>query len=196
LAPTQGDTVIELRYPGVFVVELATHPTPIEGVPTASTGADALQQAALDSGTARLPAATPEWTDANPGDPGITLLEILAYTLDALGHRPGVAARSCQSGVVTGLGVDGGMSAQVHVSPGLGLKANGCSMDPNATAARWDAAKVKGEHLISSGSFPSKCEGPDLAASANDVAIEPVELGNEGFVGDGDDASSRDGEPD
>jgi hypothetical protein len=33
------------------------------------------------------PPETPSWTDANSHDPGIAILELLAYAADALGHR-------------------------------------------------------------------------------------------------------------
>jgi hypothetical protein len=188
--------VIERSYPGVFVVEVPTHPTPIEGVPTAPTGADALRHATLEKEAVRLPAAAPEWADANPGDPGITLLQVLAYAFDAFVHRPGAAGPSGQTGVVAGLGVDAGTSGRVRVTPGVGVNAIGRPVDPNVTAVGRDVARVNGESLFSSGPFPIKWEGPHLAASASDVAIEPIELGNEGFVRDGGDASSRDGEPD
>lgn len=36
---------------------------------------------------ARIPASAPEWTDHNPSDPGITLLELFAYFGDALLYR-------------------------------------------------------------------------------------------------------------
>jgi hypothetical protein len=97
---------------------------------------------------------------------------------------------------VAGLGVDAGTSGRVRVTPGVGVNAIGRPVDPNATAVGRDVAGVNGESLSSSGPFPIKWEGPHLAASASDVAIEPIELGNEGFVRDGGDASSRDDEPD
>jgi hypothetical protein len=47
-------------------------------------------------GVALLPIVAPEWTDHNPSDPGVTLIELLAYVTDALLYRAahvGVADR-------------------------------------------------------------------------------------------------------
>src|SRR5690348_16342469 len=35
----------------------------------------------------RIPGAAPEWTDFNPSDPGITLIELFAYHVEALLYR-------------------------------------------------------------------------------------------------------------
>ncbi|MCC8400467.1 hypothetical protein LJ655_00930 [Paraburkholderia sp. MMS20-SJTN17] len=40
-------------------------------------------------GMALVPAHAPEWTDHNPSDPGVTLVELLAYFTDALLYRIG-----------------------------------------------------------------------------------------------------------
>ncbi len=38
-------------------------------------------------GTSLIPAYAPEWTNHNPSDPGITLLELLAYFSEILAYR-------------------------------------------------------------------------------------------------------------
>jgi hypothetical protein len=189
--------VIERSYPGVYVTEVPAHPTPIEGVPTTLTGADALRYRTHEGREAtRLPAATPEWTDANQGDPGITLLQALAYGLDALVpwavSRHGAAGRLDQAGAVAGLGADGETSRQVHITKAVAAVATGRRLvEPSATAVDRNAAAVNFGDLFSLGAVPSKYQGPDLAASANDVAIEPIELDNEGIAQDEDPISDR-----
>src|SRR4051812_44123763 len=41
----------------------------------------------VDELVARIPAHTPEWTSANPGDPGRTLIELFAWLGDTLLYR-------------------------------------------------------------------------------------------------------------
>lgn len=41
----------------------------------------------LDEALARIPALAPEWTDHNPGDPGIALLELIAWLTETVLYR-------------------------------------------------------------------------------------------------------------
>lgn len=76
----------EYLAPGVYVEEVNMTPTPIPGVPTKT----------LDPATAaRLVAAIrpimaemqPAWTDHNDADPGMTLIQLFAWTTEALLYR-------------------------------------------------------------------------------------------------------------
>jgi hypothetical protein len=53
----------------------------------ATTAPDGAFQALVAEGLAMLPALAPEWTNHNASDPGITLIELLAYFTDALQYR-------------------------------------------------------------------------------------------------------------
>ena len=68
----------EYLHPGVYLVEVDTQPTPIPGVSTST-------EAFLDSllALARERVRGPEWTDHGVHDPGITLLELLAWAADS-----------------------------------------------------------------------------------------------------------------
>src|SRR5262245_24877600 len=68
----------EYLAPGVYVVEVDTHATPIPGV---STSTEARLGSLLALWRERV--RTPEWTDANVHDPGITLVELFAYLAEA-----------------------------------------------------------------------------------------------------------------
>ena len=57
--------MLERVYPGVFLTEVAFQSHPVEGVPT----------------------STPEWTDANRLDPGISLLQLFAWSAESLVYR-------------------------------------------------------------------------------------------------------------
>lgn len=48
---------------------------------------DMRYQALIDEALARIPAIAPEWTDHNPGDPGITLLELVAWLTETVLYR-------------------------------------------------------------------------------------------------------------
>ena len=84
------------EYPAVYVTEVEAHVRPIEGVSTSTAallGPDCL--AHLRARIERLP---PNWTDARSGDPGVALLELLAWISESLlyrgGQMPARAARS------------------------------------------------------------------------------------------------------
>src|SRR5215218_10079852 len=44
-------------------------------------------QELLDEALARIPVHNPEWTNFNRSDPGVTLLELFAFLVEALGYR-------------------------------------------------------------------------------------------------------------
>ncbi len=86
----------------------------------------------------------PAWTDGNAHDPGVTLLSLLVYALDALPHRAhphvnGAAAGTPPgSGVVGGLAVprcDEGALSRVVVSPGMAFGVDGRAIDRDFTSA-------------------------------------------------------------
>jgi hypothetical protein len=91
--------MIERLHPGVYVIELPFEAKPIDGVATPSL---------------------PDWTDDNVHDPGVTLLSLLVYTLDAPLHRahPGVTGAAAGMDRRTALA----HPARLHVQaePGAG----------------------------------------------------------------------------
>lgn len=84
------------EYPAVYVTEVGAHVRPIEGVPTSTAallGPDCL--AHLRARIERLP---PNWTDARSGDPGIALVDLLAWISESLLYRGGpMPARAARS---------------------------------------------------------------------------------------------------
>jgi SpoVK/Ycf46/Vps4 family AAA+-type ATPase len=103
------------RYPGVYITEVPFEAKPIEGVPTSNA---------------------PEWTDSNLHDPGITLLQLLAWAAESLLYQTHPGTQSGR-GVVGGLAVgsrEAGGSPQVSVSPGLAVSADGRRIDPDPAA--------------------------------------------------------------
>jgi hypothetical protein len=97
--------------PGVYVEEIAAEPHPIPGVPT-STDADLSALAAELRRAAR--AWSPEWTDFNDGDPGVTVLEVFAFLAESVLYRAGeipergrsAATRAAASLLALGCGSD------------------------------------------------------------------------------------------
>jgi hypothetical protein len=80
--PSFGDDMPELLYPGVYLVETCNHAHAIEGVSTSTEG---LVAGIVDG--ARMshhPVGTPEWTDGNAHDPGVTMLELFGWTTESL----------------------------------------------------------------------------------------------------------------
>jgi len=49
---------------------------------------DRTEEDILSEAKARIPRYTPEWTDYNPGDPGIALLELFSWMSEMLISRP------------------------------------------------------------------------------------------------------------
>jgi hypothetical protein len=105
--------MIERLYPGVYLEEVAFKAQPIDGVSTAT------------------PAPTPAWTDTQTHDPGITLLELLAYAIEPLQYRADLAA----PGIAQGLAVTpANAGAQLHVSPGVALDSQGRTLEVDLAA--------------------------------------------------------------
>src|SRR5258705_13309429 len=48
---------------------------------------DRRYQELLDEALARIPVHTPEWTNFNPSDPGVTLIEVFAFLTESLLYR-------------------------------------------------------------------------------------------------------------
>ena len=48
---------------------------------------DRRYQELLDSALARIPVHTPEWTNFNRSDPGVTLIEVFAFLTESLLYR-------------------------------------------------------------------------------------------------------------
>ena len=75
----------EYLYPGVYVVEVAAGAKPIDGVSTSTAdviGSDCIGKLHR---LATVPAS--EWTQYNEHDPGVTLLELLAWLTESLVYR-------------------------------------------------------------------------------------------------------------
>ena len=62
--------MIERVYPGVYLAEVEFQAKPIDGVPTAGPVVH-----------------TPEWTNFNSSDPGVTLVELLSFLSESLLYR-------------------------------------------------------------------------------------------------------------
>ena len=74
----------EYLAPGVYVEESDAEPRSIEGVSTSTAGFTGVYAHEMT-----LPAYRPEWTDPNRADPGITLVELLAWLTEAVLYRRG-----------------------------------------------------------------------------------------------------------
>jgi len=75
----------EYLYPGVYVVEIAAGAKPIDGVSTSTANAIGSDCIGKLYRLATVPA--PEWTQYNEHDPGVTLLELLAWLTESLVYR-------------------------------------------------------------------------------------------------------------
>ena len=76
---------VEYLAPGVYVEEIEGGHREIDGVSTSTAPFVGLYLVER----ARLPATTPAWTDHNQVDPGITLLQVIAYQAESLLCRAG-----------------------------------------------------------------------------------------------------------
>lgn len=76
---------VEYLAPGVYVEEIEGGHREIDGVSTSTAPFVGLYLVER----ARLPATTPAWTDYNQVDPGITLLQVIAYQAESLLYRAG-----------------------------------------------------------------------------------------------------------
>ena len=77
--------MIERLYPGVYLAEVEFNAKPIDGVPTTQPGELGVASHAVER--AAHPAHTPEWTDHQAGDPGVTLVEVFGFLGDSLLYR-------------------------------------------------------------------------------------------------------------
>lgn len=75
----------EFPYPGVYVEEYDARPKPIPGV-SASTDDAMAQSLARELGEV-VRRFEPDWTDRGASDPGVTILEVLAWLSGALLYR-------------------------------------------------------------------------------------------------------------
>jgi hypothetical protein len=131
--------MVERLYPGVYVSEITFSAKPIDGVPAAS--------AHTDTGHASVP--SPDWTEHNPSDPGVTLAQLFAWVGESLLFRSHTgpidhATHSLAgSGVVNGLAVDtlGGATNDVAVTPGVALDAAGRPIEAESPAPAHHAHK-------------------------------------------------------
>jgi hypothetical protein len=119
--------MIERSYPGVYLSEVAFSAKPIDGVST-STGL-----ASAGAAASRIPAHTPEWTDHNGSDPGVTLVQLFGWLSESDLFRAQPHAASYAKfaatpwGVAQGLAVEAGHGAApaVSVLPGLAIAGDG-----------------------------------------------------------------------
>ena len=75
----------EYLAPGVYVVEIDDTAKPIEGVPV--TIDDVTLRPLVEDLRTRLASLAPDWTERNQGDPGVALLEVLAWLGEQLIYR-------------------------------------------------------------------------------------------------------------
>ena len=137
--------MVERLYPGVYVTEVASGVKPIDGVATSTADTAALQAASH----ARLP-HTPDWTNHNDSDPGVTLLQMFGWLSEStlFAARPHPAGRVAHLpagwGVAEGVAVDGvdtgGNGKPLRVSPGIALTGEGKPIEPESTTV---ALRVK-----------------------------------------------------
>jgi len=74
-----------ISYPGVYVIETESKATPIPGIDTV-TGDTTFAELAWDL-RRTVHQHAPAWTDVNDVDPGVTLVQVLAWLSEALLHR-------------------------------------------------------------------------------------------------------------
>jgi len=80
----------------VYVTEVEANVRPIEGVPTST--ADLLGPDCLARLRARIERLPRKWTDASQGDPGIALVDLLAWIAENVLYRGGpIPARAARS---------------------------------------------------------------------------------------------------
>ena len=77
----------EYLAPGIYVVEVEWRAKPIPGVPT-HIDDEELRAISLIVHE-RLARFSPQWTDFNESDPGLTLLELFAFLTESLLYRKG-----------------------------------------------------------------------------------------------------------
>ena len=75
----------EYLAPGVYVTEIASDAKPIDGVSTSTAGLIGSDTVAVLQRLVHHPA--PDWTQHNAHDPGVALLELLAWLSESLAYR-------------------------------------------------------------------------------------------------------------
>ena len=85
----------EYLYPGVYVVEVAAGAKPIDGVSTSTS--DLIGSDCIGKLHRLATVHAPEWTQYNEHDPGVTVLELLAWLTESLVYR---AERLSEDGAV------------------------------------------------------------------------------------------------
>ena len=73
----------EFSYPGVYVAEIECDPKPVEGVAMSTAALIGL----IDEIRRSLRPVAPGWTETNDADPGVALLELLAWLAETTRYR-------------------------------------------------------------------------------------------------------------
>lgn len=84
----------EYLHPGVYIAEVAAGAKPIDGVSTSTADLIGSEVISKLHRLATVPA--PDWTQYNQHDPGVTVLELLAWLTESLVYR---AERLSEDGV-------------------------------------------------------------------------------------------------
>ncbi|HEU5297402.1 MAG TPA: hypothetical protein VFU71_21670 [Burkholderiaceae bacterium] len=129
--------MIERMYPGVYLSEVAFNARPIDGVSTSSP----LARASAERDHA-MP-VTPQWTQHNQGDPGITLVQLSAWLGESLLFRASsqmahqAASALAHWGVAQGLAVEAGERgvSDVSVTPGSAPSTDGRPLTTDSPTA-------------------------------------------------------------
>jgi hypothetical protein len=119
---------------------LRLEPPAARAQPTGGAGARTPQAmteepSMIDRLHAAVPMATPEWTEHNDSDPGVTLVELHAFLGESLLYRTDGA-----HGQVNGLAVQTEGTANgkaLQVSPGTAVSADGRAVDLSALVSRY-----------------------------------------------------------
>ena len=116
-------------------------------------------EALVDEGRGLIPRYAPDWTDHNLHDPGITLLDLLAWFVDQQVYRIGFVGDAHLDAFAALLGVK-----RKAAIPARGL------IWPRAGA-------LTGDQTLAAGTWASPVEQPDLAFSVTHaVALSPAKL--------------------
>jgi len=136
----------EYLHPGVYVTEVAFNVKPIEGV---STSTAAIIGPIVAEARRLLGPLAPDWTEGNDRDPGVALLELLAWFGESLVYRVdplpecGVLHASRLAAAALALVADreqplGSVLKRVRFFEGKLLEANDLTVEQNYVARRID----------------------------------------------------------
>ncbi|HSB24202.1 MAG TPA: hypothetical protein VLE94_13975 [Burkholderiaceae bacterium] len=121
--------MIEVLHPGVYVAEVAFRAKPIDGVSTSTGPFVAAGPAAAEVQMPHTP--SPDWTQAAPADPGITLLELFAFLGESLQFRSAAGPLDRHLHANAGQGIADGIAVQAGPASGTGLNlAAGLALTP------------------------------------------------------------------